>query len=285
MKLSLSLFSAKAEQNISNLRKRPSLVPTGSRGAEKKERKTPKPTKVEDFEEQQAMKAVLTELVGLLLDHEQLPEAQVERLDLESLQLLSNFSFMISKVVLPSGEQLKPALASLNQAIRSGEEKKRRNEERIKYVFKRVNKLILKSFMAEHGLSNEDESLAMKMAIEFYFFGGKSLKSGENKPELERYHTLLFKPSNMYRADLKELFGHFSYGVTFKKALEEEFLQEYKAKRHTKIADYLRDLKEEIFYSSNQSDPSILKHKLSRLPWSVAEVQKGVSLLAAMLPQ
>lgn len=240
-------------------------------------------THSEDFEQQQAVRSILVEQICKLIDRQPLKSDDLLLLDPESLQLLSNFSFLIFRVPISNGSQLESNLVDLNKVIEEGAEKKKRNEERIKYVFKRVNKLLLKAFMKQEGLPIESELLAMKKIICLYFSKGQQYEKVENMPGFDRYFTLLFKPSNMYRNDLKDVFSFPSYAAVFKQILEGDFMREYKQKRITKIEAYLRNLKTEIFYSPDQSDPSILNHKLSRLPWSLAEVQKGVSLLSSVL--
>ena len=272
----LSTTSAHFESNLS--KRQPCLPEAPSRITQFAQVAIP-----EDFEHQQVVRSLLVSQICKMIDRESLSETDVLSLDAESLQLLTNFSFMIYKVTISNGAQLPKSISELNKVIQTGAEKKKRNEERIKYVFKRVNKLLLKRFMKKEGLNEESENLAMRQIICLYFSKGSQYDKIESMPGYDRYFTLLFKPSNMYRNDLKDVFSYPSYASVFKQILEEEFLVEYQNKRTSKIESYLKTLKNEIFYSPDQTDPSILNHKLSRLPWSMAEVQKGASLLSSVL--
>lgn len=271
----LSTTSLKAD----TLRKRPpAQVPSKLFVAE------PKPQVQDDFEQEQARRADLVRLVAKIIDHEPLPQAAVLALDSPSLVLLSNFSHLIYKTSLDlDSAKLADSVAALNKVIEATPEKKR-NEERIKYVFKRVNKILLKKFMAEHGLSEDEEATSMRSLINVYFYSGQTVEAVDSLAGYERLFTLLFKPSNMYRNDLKEVFGYAAYAAAFRSILDADFMNEYQVKRIGKIETYLRKLQGEIFYSQDQKDTSILQHKLSRLPWSISEVQKGVTVLRTVLP-
>lgn len=234
-----------------------------------------------EFDRQTFVRSQLVNLVLNLIDRKLLPDTQLAELDSESLSMLSNFSFMIYSQTI-NESSLQDDLESLNAKISSKPEKKKRNEERIKYVFKRVNKIILKKHMDEHELPQEAEVDAMNQILHKYF-GSKfrheeAAGSAKDKTAFNRYFTLLFKPSNMYRNDLKDVFSFPSYLEVFRAALELEFLSEFKKKRYAKIENYLNDLRNEMFYSSDKSDPSLLQKKVSRLPWSLAEVQQGMTL-------
>ena len=239
----------------------------------------------DEFEQIQALRNLLAVQICKLIDREVPLESDLSQLDEESMQLFSNFSFLIYKVAFPAKNPLDVQIDQLQKAIHTDVQKKKRNEERIKYVFKRVNKIILKRFMANSASREESESSAIKRIIFGYFSNGEKYDHAEKMPGYDRYFTLLFKPSNMYRNDLKDIFSFTSYAQDFKSIVQNEFLKEYQAKRTYKIEAYLISLKNEIFYSTNQSDPSILKHKLSRLPWSLAEVEKGIALIATALDQ
>lgn len=228
-----------------------------------------------DYDLQAINQSKLVSAVIKLIDREPLSQADLESFDHDSLQLVSNFAFMMLGVELKACS-LDVNLATLNEKMKSTKEKKKRNEERIKYVFKRVNKLLLTRFMSERHLSTEDD--AMSQVLHFYFGSAMSQASVNKKTSYERYFTLLFKPSNMYRNDLKDVFGFKSYLHVFQDILSSEFLTDFKAKRAIKIEGYLKELKNEIFYSSDKSDPTILQQKISRLPWSIAEVSKGIDL-------
>lgn len=229
-----------------------------------------------DYDQQALNRSNLVALVTKLIDRESLSQRELGSLDEDSLQLLSNFAFMIYGIELKANS-ITDATEELNTRMVSTKEKKKRNEERIKYVFKRVNKLLLKRFMSEQDLSEEEENQAMSQVLHKYF-GTMISKDSTKKCSYERYFTLLFKPSNMYRNDLKDVFSFKPYLDIFRDILTNEFLQDFKIKRVHKVECYLQDLRNEIFYSSDKSDPSILQKKISRLPWSVAEVQKGMDL-------
>lgn len=263
----------------SSLKKRPPAQK--SQEDSKPEESSPPGLFLNEFDRQTFVRSQLVNLVLSLIDRKLLQGQLVAKLDSESLAMLSNFSFMIYSQKL-SEDSLQEDLESLNFKISSKPEKKKRNEERIKYVFKRVNKIILRKFMDEHELSQESEMEAMNKILTKYF--GSKLKSEEennlakDKTAFNRYFTLLFKPSNMYRNDLKDVFNYPTYLQVFKETLELEFLSEFKKKRHSKIETYLNDLRNEMFYSTDKSDPSLLQKKVSRLPWSLSEVQQGITL-------
>lgn len=238
---------------------------------------------MEDFEQQQAVRSKLVDQISKLIDRKQLQESDLHIFDEESLRLLSNFSYLIYKLTVNKAPSLTAAVSALNNAIASNTEKKKRNEERIKYVFKRVNKLLLEEYMSQKGMAPEAELVAMKQIIQQYFANGLVFEKVENMPGYERFFTLLFKPSNMYRNDLKEVFSYPAYATAFRDILEKDFLKDYEKERFSKIEGYLRSLKNSIYYSPDQSDPTILNNMLSRLPWSLAEVQKGISILSSVL--
>ena len=229
-----------------------------------------------DYDQQALNRSNLVTFVTKLIDRESLSERDLSCLDQDSLQLLSNFAFMIYGIEIKANA-ITGATVELNAKMASTKEKKKRNEERIKYVFKRVNKLLLKRFMSEQDLSEAEENQAMSQVLHKYF-GIVLTDHSSKKSSYERYFTLLFKPSNMYRNDLKEVFSFKAYLDIFRDILTNEFLQDFKLKRVHKVESYLQDLRNEIFYSSDRSDPSILQQKITRLPWSVTEVQKGMDL-------
>lgn len=234
-----------------------------------------------EFDQETVMRAKLVSQVVRLIDRLQLSEYQVAVLDQESIQLLSNFSFMIYGKSLAK-ENLIQDIQLLNNRIIDTKEKKKRNEERIKYVFKRVNKTILSQYMNRHDISVEGEGHAIKQVLQKYFGSvirlDAEFQNSEQKNSYDRYLTLLFKPSNMYRNDLKDVFSFPSYREDFREILYCDFLIEFKKKRLSKVKSYLKDLKNEIFYTNDKSDPSILLKKVTRLPWSITEVQKGITL-------
>lgn len=240
-------------------------------------------SQTEDFEQQQALRSQLVDQICKLIDRKQLVESDLHVFDEESLRLLSNFSYLIYKLTVTKAPSLTAAVAALNSAIATNTEKKKRNEERIKYVFKRVNKLLLEEHMSRRGIAPEAELSAMKDIIQEYFSDGQMFEKIETMHGYERFLTLLFKPSNMYRNDLKEVFSYSAYAAVFKDILEKDFLKDYEKERFLKIEGYLRSLKNSIYYSPDQSDPTILNNMLSRLPWSLAEVQKGISILSSVL--
>lgn len=232
-----------------------------------------------DYDRQAYTRSQLNSFVLKLIDHEILTEDQVSQLDQESLQLLSNFSFMIYSTKLEN-VTLSQDVSVLNEKISATKEKKKRNEERIKYIFKRVNKILLKQYMDKNGISIHEEGKAINELL-FKYFGSVLNKEKETSckkgtPSYDRFFTLLFKPSNMYRNDLKEVFDFPSYLQAFRTIIESDFISDFKKKRTVKIDLYLNDLKNEIFYSNDRFDPSILKKRVSRLPWSIAEVQRGI---------
>lgn len=247
--------------------------------------KLPQPAKEVDFNEFDVQALNRSRLVGLivkLIDRESLHQREVDCLDEDSLQLLSNFAFMIYGIEFKASS-ITDSISKVNEKMVSTKEKKKRNEERIKYVFKRINKLLLKRFMFERDLPAEFENVASTQVLNEYFgsaISNDSTKRSCNSPSYERYFTMLFKPSNMYRNDLKEVFSFKPYLEIFRDILSNEFLTDFKVKRASKVESYLVELRNEIFYCSDKSDPTILQKKISRLPWSISEVKKGMDLFS-----
>jgi hypothetical protein len=177
-------------------------------------------------------------------------------------------------------ESIQEDIILLNNAIQSNSEKKKRNEERIKYVFKRVNKLLLNKYMTDHGLESSDEDKAMEMFVKTYFGQDPNSNVTKKKAAYDRFFTLLFKPSNMYRKDLRDFFISKKYLEDFQETLCKAFLNDYITKRRSKIQSYIQDIKCDLFYSEDQSDSTILQKKVSRLPWSLSELEKGIAIFS-----
>lgn len=234
-----------------------------------------------EFDHETSMRSQVVDLVVRLIDREPLSKSDISILDQESIQLISNFSFMIYSLKI-TFENLEEDLDFLKAKISSTTEKKKRNEERIKYIFKRVNKIMLRKYMDQFDIDRPNEGCAMRQILLKYF--GSVIRNATDSTSLkekcsfDRYLRLLYKPSNMYRDDLRDVFRFPSYLQAFREILENDFVGEFKKKRHFKIESCLRDIKTEIFFCSDKTDPTLLKRKVSRLPWSLSEVKKGLSI-------
>ena len=221
------------------------------------------------------------ELVGLickLLDKKPVKLVEIEKLDPESVLIFSNFSSLLYNHEIKGEENLTHQVESLNCLLITTKEKKKRNEERIKYTFKRVNKLLLKNFTTTTSNKEETmENIQQELVVRFF------PNSAESVADRNRIGGLLFRPTNLYRNDLKALFSHRLYKEEFCKILETNYMEEFTQKRLSILQGYIKMLKEEIYYAGDSCDSYLLSKKLTRMPWSLQEVQRGVEVLKDIL--
>lgn len=234
-------------------------------------------------EKKNFLRSQLVTIACKMIDSEEITQGEISGFEEEDILVLSNFSYLLHKMTITPGSGLGRSLQTINDAMANAKEKKKRNEERLKYVFKRINQLMLKQFMKEQKDCSHQEQKAMENFVCHYFGKKSSFKSFQETPEFSKLQTMLFKRTNIYKKDLKEVFSIVEYATGFKKLLENCFCEHYNKKRCQKLDDLIRDLRIEISYSSKNSNPSsiLLSKFLSRLPWSMDEVKKGVDLLKA----
>ena len=214
-----------------------------------------------------------------LIDHQPLRLSDVDSLDNDQLILLSNFTKMLFDMVFNSQKDLVSQLEELNSTIKSAPEKKKRNEERIKFTFKRSNKLLLKRFVQLKQLESLAEEETQTLFIE-HFFGTDKKKSNQ---EFQKLEELIFKPRNIYRRELKELFQHHLYTEELTFTLESLLYDEYLQKRRTKILSLCDQIKEELYYRNDKSSASVLQKIMKRMPWSAQEAKKGLDLMLEII--
>jgi hypothetical protein len=217
--------------------------------------------------------------ISKLIDHQPLRLSDIDSLDNDQLILLSNFTKMLFDLVLNSQKDLVSQLEELNSIIKSAPEKKKRNEERIKFTFKRANKLLLKRFVQLKQLESLPEEDTQALFIE-YFFGTNKKKANQ---EFQKLEELIFKPRNIYRRELKELFQHQLYTEELTFTLESLLYDEYLQKRRTKILSLCDQIKEELYYRNDKSSASVLQKILKRMPWSAQEAKKGLDLMLEII--
>jgi hypothetical protein len=217
--------------------------------------------------------------ISKLIDHQPLRLSDVDSLDHDQLILLSNFTKMLFNMVLNSQKDLVSQLEELNFIIKSAPEKKKRNEERIKFTFKRANKLLLKRFIQLKQLESLPEEQNQTLFIE-YFFGTDKKKANQ---EFQKLEELIFKPRNIYRRELKELFQHQIYTEELIFTLESLLYDEYLQKRRTKILSLCDQIKEELYYRNDKSSASVLEKIMKRMPWSAQEAKKGLDLMLEII--
>lgn len=248
-----------------------------------------------NYQVEQLKKKEFLSTLCRLIDRTPLRVSEVESLEGSDLVILSNFSYLMHGFSLNSSNSIEAQISQLNETMSNSQTKKKRNEERIKYTFKRANKIILKRFMQTHNLPAEQETEAKYTLIRKYFFGeepagAKGRSAGTSRTaatarEEEKLFQMLFKPSNLYRNDLKGIFRSSLYLQEFEYVLENLFYGEYLTKRKAKVESYISMLKEDIYYSPNKSDCTILSKRLKRMPWSSQEVLKGVQLMQELLAE
>lgn len=222
-----------------------------------------------------ARRSELPGLVCKLLDRKPVKLAEVQPMDDETLLIFSNFTKLLFQFEIEKASPIQAQIESLNELITNSKEKKKRNEERIKYTFKRVNKMLLKSFATGSSESEAESEQIQTNLVAHYFSSTTSDKS--------KVRGMLFRPTNLYRNDLKSLFSHSRYKQEFSSILEKSYIEEFLDKRLVTLEGYIRMLKEEIYYAGEAADCNLLSKKLTRMPWSVQEVQKGVEVLQELL--
>lgn len=217
--------------------------------------------------------------ISKLIDQQPLRLSDLDSLDGEQLILLSNFTKMLFDTVLSSEADMVSQLENLNSAISSAPEKKKRNEERIKFTFKRANKMLLKRFVQFKQLESLSEEQTQKLFIEHFFSSEKSY----THQEFQALQELIFKPRNIYRRELKQLFQFGRYTEEFVFALESLLYDEYLKKRRTKILGLCDQIREELYYRSDKSSASVLQKIMKRMPWSASEAKKGLDLMLEII--
>lgn len=217
--------------------------------------------------------------ISKLIDQQPLRLSDVDSLDSEQVILLTNFTKMLFNVVLNPEQDMVSQLEDLNNIIKSTPEKKKRNEERIKFTFKRANKLLLKRFVELKQLESLPEEKTQKLFIEHFFSEERSLSNQEFLQLVE----LIFKPRNIYRRELKDLFKFQQYTEEFVFALESLLYDEYLKKRRVKILGLCDQIKEELYYRNDKSNASVLEKIMKRMPWSAHEARKGLDLMLGII--
>ena len=225
-----------------------------------------------------AITAKRSELPGVvckLLDRRPIKLSDVLPMDDETLLIFSNFTKLLFQFEIVKTSPFQEQIEYLNELIQTTKEKKKRNEERIKYTFKRVNKMLLKRFAASKSESNpEAEQIQSDLVAHFF----SSTSSDRLKVQ-----GMLFHPTNLYRNDLKTLFSNNRYRQEFISILENIYTEEFLEKRLATLEGYIKMLKEEIYYAGEAGNCNLLSKKLTRMPWSIQEVQKGVQVLQEIL--
>jgi len=217
--------------------------------------------------------------ISKLIDQQPLRLSDVDSLDSEQVILLTNFTKMLFNVVLDPEQDMVSQLGELNMVIKSTPEKKKRNEERIKFTFKRANKLLLKRFVQLKQLESLSEEKTQKLFVEHFF----SQESSLSNQEFLRLVELIFKPRNIYRRELKDLFRYQQYTEEFVFTLESLLYDEYLKKRRTKILGLCDQIKEELYYHNDKSNASVLEKIMKRMPWSAHEARRGLDLMLEII--
>lgn len=232
------------------------------------------PTKFDRLELAGERNIQTSKIICQMIDRKSLRLLEFQKLKKDQLIVLSNFTFLMFGHSINLTNSTEAELELLNEKIVGSIEKKKRNEERIKYVFKRVNQLILSKVASDHNMEGAPESRLLSKMLEIYF------------PQVSDFPrevliNLISKPSNLYRTDLKKLFNNTLYKDLFNNFLQEELLISYESKRLKKIQSYIRDLQDEIFfnYSTSQQNSNLLQNRITRMPWSLSEIRQGISLL------
>lgn len=217
--------------------------------------------------------------ISKLIDHQPLRCSDVDSLDNEQMVLLSNFTKTLFDVVLSANSDLISQIEALNLAILAAPDKKKRNEERIKFAFKRANKLLLKRFVELKKLESSTEETTQKLFVEHYFSSGRNLPNQESL----RLQELIFKPRNIYRRELKEVFRYSLYTEDVVFTLESLLYDEYLRKRRCKILCLCEQIKEELYYRNDKASTSVLQKIMRRIPWSAHEAKKGLDLMLEII--
>lgn len=217
--------------------------------------------------------------ISKLIDQQPLRLSDLDSLDGEQLILLSNFTKMLFDTVLSPDTDMVAQLETLNSIISSTPEKKKRNEERIKFTFKRANKMLLKRFVQLKQLESLPEEQTQKLFIEHFF----SLEKPQSHQEFLQLLELIFKPRNIYRRELKQLFQFRRYTEEFVFTLESLLYDEYLKKRRTKILGLCDQIREELYYRSDKASASVLQKIMKRMPWSASEAKKGLDLMLEII--
>lgn len=281
---SVSLSTSEVERKASEISQ------TKKETSESSNKETNLPEQILAFESQKKKKSYFATLICQIIDRKPLKPSEVESLDSEDLTILLNFANVLlgSKLETSFANNMESFLM-LNSLLTNSCEKKKRNEERIKYTFKRVNKSLLKEFCKKNNLDPAQEVEAQKLFVQAYFgtSTAQSLDRGEAEltPDLINTFGLLFKPTNIYRKDLKRLFSQPSYKASFTKVLNEDYLTEFLPKRLAKVEAYVQGFKEDLYFSNDKSDTSLLARRIKRLPWSYDEVIRGQKLMQQLLQE
>ena len=117
-----------------------------------------------DFTTPQILLAVLQ-----LIDRQPISLSTVESLSGSHKTVFFNFVFFSYEIKLQDFSSLLSFVEMINQKMTSFVPKKIRNEERIKYAFKRINKILLKTFSSKPHNQDLPNNLQKGSMLTYYF--------------------------------------------------------------------------------------------------------------------
>lgn len=220
-------------------------------------------------------------LISKAIDKTPILFEEVSDLDSDQLLELSNFLYLLYGVSLVGSESLEVLLNQVNSTIKNWTDKKKRNEERIKYIFKRVNKLLFNNYTSAIPPSQREKQSKLEDLFVEKYLGSKS----ESSEELSHKHLkkLVFKPASLYRKDLNSIFSIPLYRREVLETLSNSFIEEFLKTRREKLTEYIEILRSELFLTSDKNDVKVLSRRMQRLPWSIHEIEKGKKLLLELV--
>lgn len=158
--------------------------------------------------------------------------------------------------------------------------KKIRNEERIKYIFKRVNKRLLKNFIKQKGLQNQDVNIAKGLMITYYFSGTAfPTRTEDAKPvsPSDPIFKKIFKQAGLSRTELKKILSNGFYSAAVSQSLD-NIIEQLVEDRNKKLSKIIDELQENLYYSQNKEDVTALKQSVKRIPWSIKEMMQSIQV-------
>lgn len=220
----------------------------------------------------------LVHIISKLLDKEPLSVSTLESLNEGHRVILFNFIYMMYGIKLDNGN-LVSFIEELSLKQNTSKPKKIRNEERIKYVFKRVNKVLLQNFTRFRRLEEELDSLRKGLMLQYYF-GDTPLPSRiedaspilDSDPLFQR----IFKQMGLARADLHKILQNKFYKAAFSQVLDEEFVDTLVQDRSKKLRKMIAALEDDLYFSVDKSDVTVLSRAIKRLPWSLEEMNVSI---------
>lgn len=229
----------------------------------------------------------ILQVIHRLIDEEPITVPMVENLSKCHKTVFFNFANLLYNVSPQSSEEynLQPYLDQIMIKMVNSESKKIRNEERIKYIFKRVNKILLKSFIRQKNLESYNKSIAKGLMIQYYFSGAplpSKISDAEPVPSSDKRFKRVFSQTGVSRNELKALMHSSFYKVAVSQVVD-NILEHLISNRNKKTMTIVDKLIDKLFSSVNREEVTALRSVVKRVPWSVKEMIQSIGVFKSLV--